>query len=107
MYETEFAKDIISVASEEEKKEANQKLEEALRESHEAERASTKAAQDKEDEKIAAREGLGLGGWLGIVLLFVIAAGVATNFGRASNKKLNLNRKRGLFERFWMKLKGS
>lgn len=107
VYETDLAKDILTVASEEEKKENNKKLEEALRESHEAQREATKASQVQAEQKEAAAEGLGLAGWIGIAMVAALAVGAATNFGKTSNKKVNLNRKRGLVESFWRKLKGS
>merc|ERR1712129_263444 len=107
VYETDLAKDILTVASEEEKEDSKKKLEEALRESHEAEREAAKTSQAQAQQEEAAAEGLGLAGWIGVAMVVALAVGVATNFGQGSNKKANLNRKRGLIERFWMKLKGS
>jgi len=105
-YETDLGKDILTVASEEEKKESYKKLEEALKESEKAKQAAAKAMAEK-DEGEEAAESIGLPGWIGMAMVLAIAFGVATNFGRPSNKKINLNRKRGPFERFWMKLKGA
>lgn len=108
VYETDLAKDILTVASEEEKKESYKKLEEALKESEKAKQDAAKAARAQaEEEEAADNENFGLSGWIGIAMLLLIAFGAATNFGRPSNKKFNLNRKRGPLERFWMKLKGA
>jgi len=108
VYETDLAKDILTVASEEEKKESYKKLEEALKESEQAKQEAAKAIREKAEEEEAAEnvESFGLAGWLAIAVVLVIVVGAATNFGRPSNKKLNLNRRRGPLERFWMKLKG-
>lgn len=106
-YETELGKDILTVASEEEKKDSYKKLEEALKESEKAKKEAAKAAKKKvEEEEAAESEPIGMAGWLGLVMLGVIVVGAATNFGRKSNKKVNLNRKKGPLERFWNKLKG-
>jgi endonuclease YncB( thermonuclease family) len=107
-YETELAKDILTVAAEEEKKESYKKLEEALKESEKFKQEAARAARAQaEEEETAEIESFGLSGWAGVVMVSVIVIGAATNFGRPSNKKVNLNRKRGAFERFWMKLKGA
>jgi hypothetical protein len=107
-YEYELAKDILTAAAEIEKKESYKKLEEALKESEEAKRAAAKAAkaeqQAQEDSEV---EGFGISGWLGMITLLAIVVGAATNFGRPSNKKVNLNRKKGPLEKFWMTLKGT
>merc|ERR1719181_1350774 len=108
VYETDLAKDILTVAAEEEKKESYKKLEEALKESEKAKQEAAKAARAQaEQEEQAESENFGLSGWTGIAMVGAIVVGAATNFGRPSNKKVNLNRKRGAFERFWMKLKGA
>merc|ERR1711904_553886 len=108
-YETELGRNILTVASEEEKKESYKKLEEALKESEKAKQEAAKAAraQAEQEEAAAEIENFGLSGWTGIAMVSAIVVGAATNFGRPSNKKVNLNRKRGAVERFWMKLKGA
>jgi len=107
-YETDLAKDILTVAAEVEKKESYKKLEEALKESEKAKKEAAKADRAKAQEEESAEVGsFGVPGYLGVSVLLAIGAGVLTNFGRPSNKKVNLNRKKGHFERFWMKLKGA
>lgn len=105
-YTNEIGEDILTVKSEKEKKESYAKLEIALKESEEAKKkaAAEKAAKDAEEEERreweANTEPLGLLGWsciAGVVALFGV--GVATNFGRKSNKKVNLNRKKGFIEK--------
>lgn len=107
-YESELAKDILSAAADEEKREAYKKLEEALKESEAA-----KAAQRAEDaaaqralEEAENAEPIGLGGWIGLAVVALLVIGVFTNFGRADKKKVNLNRKKGLFEKLSGKLSG-
>jgi len=109
VYETDLGKDILTVASEQEKKESYKKLEEALKESEKAKQEAAKAMREKAEEEEAADsvESFGLSGWLGIAVVLVIGVGAATNFGRPSNKKVNLNRRRGPLERFMMKFKGA
>merc|ERR1719174_487510 len=84
VYETELGKDILTVASEEEKKESYKKLEEALKESEKAKQEAAKAMREKAEEEEAAEnvESFGLSGWLGIAVVLLIAVGAATNFGR-------------------------
>jgi endonuclease YncB( thermonuclease family) len=107
-YELDIGKDILTAAAEEEKKDSYKKLEEALKESQEAKKAAARAARAKaEEEEAEATEGMGLPGYLGIGTLVLITVGALTNFGRPSNKKVNLNRKKGPLERFWSKLKGA
>jgi len=109
VYETDLAKDILTVASEKEKKESYKKLEEALKESGEAKQKAAKVMRTKVEEEEAAEnvENIGLAGWLSVAMVLIIVVGAATNFGRPTNKKANLNRRRGLFEHFGMKLKGA
>jgi len=108
MYESEFAKDILSAAADEEKKDAYKKLEEALKESEAAKAAERKAQQEAQraEEEAEDVEPIGFGGWLGLVVLAVLVVGALTNFGREDKKKVNLNRKKGLFEKLWAKVKG-
>lgn len=105
-YEYELAKDILTAAAEEEKKESYKKLEEALKESEKAKQDAAKANRAQQEAEEPG-EGFGLGGWIGVISLVVIVVGAATNFGRPSGKKVNLNRKKGPLEKFWMKLKGA
>merc|ERR1719454_193294 len=108
VYDTELARDILTVAAEEDKKESYKKLEEALKESEKFKQEAARAARAQaEEEETAENENFGFSGWTGVAMVSVIALGAATNFGRPSNKKVNLNRKRGAMERFWMKLKGA
>jgi len=109
-YESEIARDILGAAAKDAKEESYKKLGEAMKE-HEkekqaAEKASRATAKATEDAE-AASEGFGVAGWLGIALLASLGVGIATNFGKPSGKKTNLNRKKGKFEQLWMKLKGA
>jgi len=106
MYESEFAKDILSAAADEEKKDAYKKLEEALKESEAAKAAERKAQLEAQrvEEEAQDVEPIGLGGWIGIIVFVFLVVGALTNFGRADKKKVNLNRKRGLFEKLWAKI---
>lgn len=109
-YSSELAHDILGAAAETAKAESYKKLEEALKENdqHKKEQDKVNRAKAKEQEaEEAAAEGFGFGGWIGIVLLLALIGGVATNFGQGSGKKQNLNRKKGVLERFWTKLKGA
>jgi hypothetical protein len=107
-YEQPLGKDILTVAGEAEKKESYKKLEEALKESEKAKKEAAKAARAQQEQEEAENvEPIGLAGWLGIGSLLVILVGAFFNFGRPSNKKANLNRKKGMFEQFWTKMKGA
>lgn len=107
-YESELGKDILTVAAEVEKKESYKKLEEALKESEKAKQEAAKAAREQQrQEEEENVEGFGIAGWLGMGVVIALVVGVATNFGRPANKKVNLNRKKGTLEQFWMKLKGA
>lgn len=108
VYEEELAKDILTVAAEEEKKDSYKKLEEALKESEKAKKEAAKKQREEEKKQEESEvEPLDLSGYLGLGVVALLVIGVVTNFGRASNKKVNLNRKKGFFEQFWMKLKGA
>jgi len=107
VYESEFAKDILSAAADEEKKDAYKKLEEALKESEAAKAAERKAQQEAQMAVEAEEvEPIGFGGWLGLNVLALTVVGAITNFGRADKKKVNLNRRKGGFEKLWAKVKG-
>merc|ERR1719473_1077675 len=93
-YEYELAKDILTAAAEVEKKDSYKKLEEALKESEKAKKEAAKAARVQQEAEEPG-EGFGIGGWIGMACLLAIVIGAATNFGRPSNKKVNLNRKKG------------
>merc|ERR1712166_1082046 len=101
-----MGKDILSAAAAEEKKDAYKRLEEALKESEAAKAADRKAqleAQRVEEEEQDV-EPIGLGGWIGIIVFVLLVVGPLMNFGRADKKKVNLNRRRGLFEKLWAKV---
>lgn len=106
-YQSDLGKDILTAAAEEEKKDSYKKLEEALKESEKAKQEAAKAAarEAAAAQEADSVEGFGISGWLGLAVVGVLALGVATNFGRESKKRVNLNRKKGALERFWMKLK--
>jgi len=108
-YHSELGKDILTAAAEEEKKDSYKKLEEALKESEKAKQEAAKAAAKEAAaaEEAANVESFGVAGWLGVSVVLGLALGIATNFGRPSSKKVNLNRKKGSLERFWLKLKGA
>lgn len=110
-YEEELAKDILTAAAEVEKKESYKKLEEALKESEAAKKAAAKAAKGEQqaEEEAQEVEGLGVAGWMGIAVLGTLVVGVATNFGRPTSKKVNLNKKKptGFFGSLMSKLKGA
>jgi len=103
MYESEFAKDILSAAADVEKRDAYKKLEEALKESEAAKAADRKAQQDaqKVEEEAQDVEPIGFGGWIGLVVCAVLVVGALTNFGRGSSKKVNLNKKKGSVEKLF------
>merc|ERR1712014_103179 len=102
-YESDLARNILSAAADEEKKESYKKLEEALKESEEARKkeaaeAKAQAAANEPPEPI------GIAGYLGLAMLAILLIGACMNFGREGKKgKTNLNRKRGFFESFWKK----
>jgi len=106
MYESKFAKDILSAAAAEEKKDAYKRLEEALKESEAAKATDRKAQLEAQrvEEEAQDVEPIGLGGWIGIIVFVLLVVGPLMNFGRADKKKVNLNRRRGLFEKLWAKV---
>merc|ERR1740138_865198 len=81
-YEEELAKDILTVAAEEEKKDSYKKLEEALKESEKFKQEAARAARAQaEEEDAAENESFGFSGWTGVAMIAVIVIGAATNFG--------------------------
>jgi hypothetical protein len=104
-YKEELAKNILTAAADEQKKEAYKELEEALKESEKAKRKAAK--EEKMAEDLAKTEPIGFGGYVGIFMLVGLVLGALTNFGQPSKKKTNLNRQKGPFEKLWMKLKGA
>merc|ERR1711939_351320 len=88
VYETDLAEDILTVASEKEKKESYKKLEEALKESEKAKQEAARAAREQQEQEEAENvEGFGLAGWIGIIMLLGLVLGAFFNFGRPSGKK--------------------
>ncbi|CAK0856520.1 unnamed protein product [Prorocentrum cordatum] len=104
-YTEELARDILTAGSDEAKKRAYRELEEAIKESQKHTAEETKAAKTKAEADLPP-EGIGLGGWVGIFMLVGILTW-AVFLAPAKKKKVNLNRKRGLFEKMWLKLKGA
>lgn len=108
-YAEELARNILTAESEAAKKESYKELEEAIKESqkYKAEEAkeASKAAKAKAEADMPV-EGIGMGGWVGIIMLVGIV-GAAFFLTPEKKKKVNLNRKRGLFEKVWSKLKGA
>lgn len=104
-YKEELARNILTAEADEKKRESYKELEEALKESEKAKQKAEKEAKKAEELK---GEPIGFGGYLGLMVLVIIVVGVLTNFGRPNPKnKVNLNRKRGIFEKLWLKLKGA
>lgn len=108
-YHHELAQDILSAAAEKSKQDSYKELEEALKESQRIKKEQAKQAREQaEKEEEEAPEPLGFAGYIGLATVFIIVIGAFTNFGRGSGpKKVNLNKKRGPLEKFWMKLKGA
>lgn len=112
-YQEELAKNILTAEADDKKQDAYKELAEALKESERAKAKEAAEARKAEVKKVAKQEeekaqGLGLSGWIGLLVVVALVAGVMTNFGRGGKKtKTNLNRKRGPLERFWQKLKGA
>merc|ERR1712224_968963 len=98
-YKSELARDILSAEADEKKKDSYKKLEEALAESNK-EQAQ---AEEEEEEPV---EPLGIGGWIGILVVVITVVGAFTNFGRGSTgKRTNPNKKRSFFQNILYKLK--
>eukprot|EP00747_Dinoflagellata_sp_TGD_P161988 gnl/TRDRNA2_/TRDRNA2_179099_c0_seq1.p1 gnl/TRDRNA2_/TRDRNA2_179099_c0~~gnl/TRDRNA2_/TRDRNA2_179099_c0_seq1.p1 ORF type:complete len:277 (+),score=83.54 gnl/TRDRNA2_/TRDRNA2_179099_c0_seq1:89-919(+) len=108
VYTHELAKDILSVESEKAKKQAYAELEEVLKENAKAkQQEALEAARQAKEEEENQVEPIGLSGWLGLFVVALLMIGVLTNFGRASSKKVNLNKKKGPIEKFFSKFKGA
>jgi len=99
-YESELARDILSAEADEKKRDSYKKLEEALREQNEAKKAAQEAEEEEEEDGEPV-EGIGFGGWIGLLMLVALVVGAATNFGQGRKKRTNLNKKLT----FWDKLK--
>jgi hypothetical protein len=110
-FDSEWAKDILSAEAEKSKAEQYKKLEEALKEDAQEKRREAKAqreAQRKAEEDAVASEPLGFVEYTALGVFLILVVGAFFNFGRAKTApRTNLNRKRGVFEKFWMKLKGA
>jgi len=104
-YAEELARNILTAESDAVKKESYKELEEAIRESQKYKAEEAKAAKAKAEADMPA-ESIGLGGWVGIVVLVGVVA-AAFLLVPEKKKKVNLNRKRGFFEKVWSKLKGA
>jgi len=104
VYTDELARNILQAESEEKKQESYKELERAMKESAKEKKKQYAAELEKEKD---IPEPIGMAGWLGLGFLGLIVLAGLSNFGRGSNKKVNLNKKRGVFEKFWMKLKGA
>lgn len=110
-YQSELARDILSVEAETKKQESYKELEKALRESERAKAKEAAQVAKEETERAQQKrrpgESFGFAGWIGLSVVLLLLVGVATNFGRPGKKqKVNLNRKRSLFQRFMAKIKG-
>jgi len=106
-YQDEMGKDILTAAADDSKRDQYKKLEEALKE-NEAAKKEAKAKQEEEEDEAEDTEPFGFAGWLGITVPGFLLFGAMTNFGRdAKGKKVNLNKKRGVFASFVSKLKGN
>merc|ERR550525_179959 len=95
-YQEELARNILTAASDEEKKKSYKELEEAIKESQKAKaQAQAVEEQTQAEENV---EGISFGGWVGILVVVAIVMGVFV-CGPEKKKKVNLNRKRGFFEK--------
>jgi len=104
-YTEELARNILTAESDAAKKDSYKELEEAIKESQKYKAEEAKAAKAKAEADLPV-ESIGWGGWMGIVMLVGIV-GSAFFLVPEKKKKVNLNRKRGLFEKVWSKLKGA
>ena len=92
-------------AREQEKTDQMNKLADAMQDAVEDSAKENKAA-GKAETPIEPSESVGLAGWIGMFsVILLVAAGVYNMPGK--KKKVNMNRKRGVFEQFWQKVKGS
>jgi len=106
-YVSEDSRNILSANSQEEKKKSYEELAEAMKENEEYRRQLKEEAKKEAEASIPA-EPIGVGSWLGLATVLVIILGVATNFGRGNAKgKVNMNRKKGFFEKMMSKVKGA
>jgi len=110
-YTEELARDILTAEADEKKKEAYKELEQALKENEaaKAKAAKEKRAEQKKAEQEArdAPEPMGITGWVSVLALVALVVWAVVMHFIGGNKKVNLNRKRGPLERFFMKLKGA
>jgi len=104
-YTEELARNILTAESDEAKKKSYKELDEAIKESQKYKAEEAKKANAKAEAE-APVEGIGLGGWVALIMLVGIVGGVFL-CGPEKKKKVNLNRKRGFFEKAWAKLKGA
>merc|ERR1739844_764981 len=105
-YQSELARDILTAESDAKKKESYKELEKALKDSEKEKKKVVAEQRKKETEKKKKQDkadpnAIGVGGWIVLACVGVLILGAAFNFGRPSKKKVNLNRKRGPFEKFW------
>lgn len=106
-YVDEMAKDILTAAADDSKRDQYKKLEEALAENEKAKKEA-KAKQQEEEAEAEDVEYFGLAGWLGMIVMIVLVVGALTNFGRPKQaKRLNLNKKKGFFDGLMSKVKGN
>lgn len=102
-YENELARDILSAEADERKKEQYKKLEEALKESNDAKAAA--AEEEEEEQAEDDSEPIGVGGWIGLIMIVALVLGTATNFGKGWKKRTNPNKKRGFIGNLLAKFK--
>jgi len=80
-YHEELARNILTAEADENKKKSYKELEEAMRESSKAQAKEAKEAREKEakeasEAKEAEAQALGVGGWIGIVMVLALLGGV-------------------------------
>lgn len=106
-YQSDLAKDILTAAADDGKRDQYKELEKALKENEDFKKQQ-RAAQQAEEQEAEDVEYFGMAGWLGMLVVIILVVGAATNFGRPPKKgKLNLNKKKGFFENLMSKVKGS